>query len=95
MRLLRWLWPASRREPKHVRLHLLHEGTDSGDMTIEGFQTRESRQWVVMERAVILHGDGRRTRLAASIDIPRSRLLLREHLVAVALPELPELAGVA
>lgn len=63
-------------------------------MTIEGFQTRESRDWIVLERAVILHGDGRRTRIAAPIDVPRRRLLMREHLVAVALPELPDLAGV-
>jgi hypothetical protein len=90
---LRRLWPASRREPRHVRLHILHEGTDSKDMTLEGFQTSESRDWVVLERAVILYGDGRRVRVAAAVDVPRARILLREHLVAVALPELPELVG--
>ena len=93
MRWLRFLWPASRREPKHVRLHLLHEGTDSGDITIEGFQTKESKAWIVLDRAVILAADGRRTRLEGAIDIPRARLLLREHLVAVALPELPDLVS--
>ena len=91
--VLRFL-PGWRREPRHVRVHVLHEGSDSGDVTIEGFQTRESRHWVVLERAVLLQDGGqRRTRLQGPVEIPRGRLLLRECLVAVALPELPEFAG--
>lgn len=87
---MRWF----QREPRHVRVHILHEGADSGDVTVEGFQTSESRHWIVLERAVLLQDGGeRRTRLQGPVEVPRARLLLREHLVAVALPELPEFVG--
>jgi hypothetical protein len=88
MRLLRWFWPASRREPRHVRLQVLHEGSDTGDMTIEGFQVSESRHWIVLDRPIVIEPDGSRKHLQGSVDIPRHRLLLRERLVAISLPEL-------
>lgn len=78
--------PASVPEPLHVRLHVLHEGTDSGDMTIEGWQVAERSEYLLLERASILHADGRRTTLSGHVDVPRSRVILREHLVAVSAP---------
>jgi len=72
----------------------LHEGSASGDLTLEGFETSERRDWIVLDRAVLIEHDGARRRLQGPIDVPRHRLLLREHLVAVSLPELFEAAGV-
>jgi len=94
--LIQWvlnLWPGRRRELNHVRLHILHEGSQTGDVTLEGFETSERRDWIVLERAVLIEHDGARRHLRGPIDIPRGRVILREHLVAVALPELPSFIG--
>lgn len=77
-----WLW----KDPPHVRLHVLHEGTDSGDMTIEGWQVATRGGFVWLDRATLLEGDGRRTTLAGRVEVPIGRVLLREHLVAVSSP---------
>jgi len=90
---LRRFWPGRRRELRHVRLHILHEGSQTGDVTLEGFETSERRDWIVLERATLIEHDGSRRRLQGPIDVPRRRVVLREHLVAVALPELPEFVG--
>ncbi len=58
-------------------------------MTIEGFQTRETRHWVMLVQAVVVEMDGSRKHLRGPVHVPRHRVLLRETLVAVALPELP------
>lgn len=88
MRWFGWFRPA-RREPKHVRLQVLHEASATGDFAVEGFQLRETRDWIVLEQAVVIEADGNRKHLRGPVHVPRGRLLLRETLVAISLPELP------
>jgi len=90
---VRWPWQPLVRAPKHVRLHVLHEATSSGDITVEGYETAAWRDdagmwWLALERAVVLHPDGDQARPEGVIDVPVARILMRERLVAVALPEL-------
>jgi hypothetical protein len=93
----RWIWPPARREarlapePLHVRVFVLREKDE--DMTVEGWQTGAQDGWLMLDRAVILHGDGRRTAITGHYDIPLHRVLGRVRLVSIALPELPELVG--
>lgn len=97
-----WMLAARRTrtaDPLHVRLHVAHEGADSGDITVEGWQVAERRDsagnlWLVVDRATLLETDGRRVTLEGQTDILARRVILREHLVDVAV-RLPLMVGEA
>jgi len=73
-------------EPPHVRLHVTHEGMQSGDMTIDGWWVGSDSDFAFLIRASILGDDGRVTQIEGRADVPLSRIFLREHVVAVSTP---------
>lgn len=78
------------REPQHVRLHVEHSGASTGDVTIEGYLVGGDAEWVWVDRAILVEADGRRRFEGGRVEVPRRRIVLKEPLTAVALPELPE-----
>jgi hypothetical protein len=89
-----WGWfkqPVVLPEPPHVRLHVVHQGSASGDMTIEGYLVGGDADWVWVDRAILVEADGRRRFDGGRVEVPRSRILLKEPLFAMSLPELSEL----
>lgn len=72
--------------PRHVRLHVLHQGAAAGDMTIDGWQIGERGGYLLLERASIVQEDGKLVRLEGHVDVPLERVLLREHVLAMSGP---------
>lgn len=70
-----------------VRLHVLHEGADSGDMTVQGILIGERRDqnhelWLILDKARALHDDGTSTELPG-LEVKASRIILLQNLVGV------------
>ena len=81
--------PAPPPEPRKVRVHIEHRGTDTGDMTVQGWLMCERDGYLILERAVILEPGGKRVRMEGW-EVPRERVLGVEPLVSVSVPELEE-----
>jgi hypothetical protein len=72
----------------HVRLHLVHEGSDTGDVTVEGQQTGERRdragqRWLVLHEAALLLPDGGAEHLDGETLIPVARVVFRQTIMDV------------
>lgn len=84
MRLWRWFRPLP--EPPLVRLHVVHEGTDSGDMTVEGFLVADRQDYLVLTGASIIASDGRRTVLEGQTRVPRGRVVIVQRMASISSP---------
>lgn len=70
-------------EPRHVRVHVLHEGRASGDVTVEGFEAAAPAGWVFVDRAVLVLEDQRVRLEGGRFEVPFARVIGVEPLVSV------------
>jgi len=72
----------------HVRLVVVHEGADQGDVTVDGLQLREYRdragqRWIVLRDASMLLPDEGVEQLAGETHILAARVVLRQRITDV------------
>lgn len=86
-----WRWwkrpAAGVPEPRHVRVHVVHEGRASGDYTVEGFEAVGAPAgWYWLDRSVLVDEErGRVVMEGGRWEVPVARIVGVEALVAVSL----------